>query len=110
MLSARTAEQLQQRARDLLSFVRERRSALDLASLAYTLQIGREAMDVRLGFVVGSVEQLIAKLEAHVAGDTAIEDTYRGDVKRHKEALAVFSADALWRARVDRGALESSSR
>jgi chloramphenicol-sensitive protein RarD len=25
-------------------------------------------------------------------------------------ALAVFSADALWRARVDRGALESSSR
>jgi chloramphenicol-sensitive protein RarD len=25
-------------------------------------------------------------------------------------ALAVFTADALWRARVDRGALESSSR
>ncbi|MBV9493056.1 MAG: SDR family NAD(P)-dependent oxidoreductase, partial [Acidobacteria bacterium] len=94
VLSARTTEQLQQRAADLLRFVRARRNELDLASLAYTLQTGREAMDVRFGFVANSLEQTIAKLEAFVAGDLAMEDAWQGDVKRNKEALAVFGADA----------------
>src|SRR5262249_42726627 len=55
-LSARTTEQLQQKARDLLSFIREQGAALSLADLAYTLQIGREPMEERLGFLSGSME------------------------------------------------------
>src|SRR5262249_62141231 len=58
LLSARTAAQLQQRARALLDFVRSRLAALDLAAMAYTLQVGREAMDERLAFLVRSVDQL----------------------------------------------------
>src|SRR5262249_5837212 len=41
LLSARTAEQLRQKARDLLDFVRPRLNAIDLVGMAYTLQVGR---------------------------------------------------------------------
>ncbi|HSU89402.1 MAG TPA: type I polyketide synthase, partial [Terriglobia bacterium] len=94
LLSARTAEQLQQKARELLEFVRGRGNRIDLVSMAYTLQAGREAMEERLGFVVSSVEQLAEKLQAYVAGEEHIEDAYQGQVKRNKEALSVFSGDA----------------
>ncbi len=102
LLSARTAGQLQQRARDLLRFVRPRISTLDLASMAYTLQVGREAMDERLGFVVSSVEQLVEKIEAFLSGDPAIEDAYQGQVKRNQESLSVFSTDADLQQTVDK--------
>jgi len=94
LLSARTAEQLQQKAGDILNFVRARVGTIDLAAMAYTLQIGREAMDERLGFVVSSAEQLIEKLQAYLAGEEGIEHAYQGNVKRNKEALSLFSTDA----------------
>ena len=94
VLSARTAEQLQEKARQLLDVVRAGESSIDLASVAYTLQTGREPMDERLGLIVSSVSQLIAKLQAYVAGEQAIEDVYYGQVKKNRDALAVFSTDA----------------
>ena len=93
-LSARTAEQLRQKARDLLEFVRARLNAIDLVGMTYTLQVGREAMEERLGFVASSVEQLAEKLEAYVAGEEGLEDVYRGQASRNKEALSLFSTDA----------------
>jgi acyl transferase domain-containing protein/enoyl-CoA hydratase/carnithine racemase/acyl carrier protein len=92
-LSARTPEQLQQKARDLLSFVGARVEALDLGSLAYTLQAGREPMEERLAFVVQSVAELSQKLAAYVAGDP-LEGVHQGQVKRNREALSVFSTDS----------------
>jgi acyl transferase domain-containing protein/enoyl-CoA hydratase/carnithine racemase/acyl carrier protein len=83
-LSARTAGQLQQKVTDLLAFVSTRRSSLDLVSMAYTLQVGREAMDERLAFVAGSVDELIDKLQAYHSGtETRV---YRGQAKRSKDA------------------------
>ncbi|HEY3051828.1 MAG TPA: enoyl-CoA hydratase-related protein, partial [Thermoanaerobaculia bacterium] len=95
LLSARTPEQLQQKTRALLEFVRARLSTIDLVSMAYTLQVGRESMDERLGFVVSSAEQLIEKLEAYLAGEEGIDDAYQGQVKRGNGALSVFSSDDL---------------
>ena len=92
-LSARTVEQLRQKSQDLLEFIRTSKPA-DLAAVAYTLQVGREAMEERLGFVVSSIEQLMEKLEAYLAGQQGIEDVYQGAVKRNKEALSLFSGDA----------------
>src|SRR6185369_17039989 len=65
VLSARTSEQLRQKARDLLGFVQPRLDTLDLAAVAYTLQTGREAMDERLGFIVSSAGHLSEKLQAY---------------------------------------------
>ncbi len=101
-LSARTAEQLRQKAHDLLDFVRPQRNTIDLASMAYTLQVGREAMEERLGLVVTSVRQLVEKLEAYVAGEQGIEDAYQGQVKRNKEALSLFSTDGDLQQTIDK--------
>jgi polyketide synthase PksN len=40
-----------------------------------------------------SVKELEEKLQGFAEGQDAIEDLYRGQVKRNKEALAVFAAD-----------------
>src|SRR5438093_174446 len=69
---------------------------------AYTLQVGREAMEERLGFMVSSAEQLADKLQAYLAGEQDIEDTYQGQVKRNNDALSVFSTDADLQQTVDR--------
>ncbi|HYK05691.1 MAG TPA: polyketide synthase, partial [Thermoanaerobaculia bacterium] len=92
-LSARTAEQLRQKARDLLDFVRRPTLSVDLIRMAYTLQVGRDAMDERLGLVVSSVEDLAGKLEAYVHGESKIADLHEGQVKRGKESLSVISRD-----------------
>jgi polyketide synthase PksL len=93
VLSARTAAQLQQKASELLDFVRPRVASLDLGSLAFTLQTGREAMEERLGFVVRTAEELADKLQAYLAGDQNVEDAYQGRVKRNDETLSLFNTD-----------------
>jgi polyketide synthase PksN len=102
VLSAKTGEQLREKAGDLLEFVQPRLSTLDLAATAYTLQVGREAMEHRLGFLVSSAGQLAEKLRAYLAGEQGIEDAYQGQLKRNNEALSLFSVDADLQLTVDR--------
>jgi acyl transferase domain-containing protein/enoyl-CoA hydratase/carnithine racemase/acyl carrier protein len=97
-LSARTPEQLQQRARDLLTYVsacspdskRDHSTAcshpLDLADLAYTFQVGREAMEERLALVVSSVPELSARVKAFVDCEQTIVGAYRGRVEPGEQA------------------------
>jgi acyl transferase domain-containing protein/acyl carrier protein len=91
-LSAKGPEQLKQKACDLSEFIRKTPAA-DLVEIAYTLQVGREAMDERVGFLVSSAEQLAEKLEAYARGEQDIEDMYQGQVKRSKENIAIISQD-----------------
>ncbi|MCP5013398.1 MAG: hypothetical protein GY942_25770, partial [Aestuariibacter sp.] len=44
-------------------------SSLDLINLSYTLQVGREAMEERLGFIVTSIQELEGKLEVYISGN-----------------------------------------
>ncbi|HYK03703.1 MAG TPA: SDR family NAD(P)-dependent oxidoreductase, partial [Thermoanaerobaculia bacterium] len=93
-LSARTAEQLHEKASHLLTFVRSRSASVDLADIAYTLQVGRVPMDERLGFVVSSAEQLAEKLEAYVGGGLEAKNFHRGQVKRGgNESLSSIAQD-----------------
>jgi acyl transferase domain-containing protein len=92
-LSARTEEQLKERAGELLEFIRGRVKRIDVAGMGYTLQVGREAMEQRAGMVVRSAEELIEKLEAYVGGKEGIEGVYQGQVKGNRELLAMFSRD-----------------
>ena len=102
LLSARTPEQLKQKAHELLDFVRARMNALDLSAIAYTLQLGREAMEERLGLVASSAESLVEKLEAFVAGEQDVDDAYQGQVKRNQETLSLFSTDADLQQTIDK--------
>ena len=101
-LSAKTSEQLQDRARDLLRFIQTAAGPIDLAAMAYTLQAGREAMHERLGCLVSSVEQLAQKLRAWIAGEKEIEDLYRGQVSSGRDTLDLIGADEDFVATVDR--------
>ncbi len=92
VISARTAAQLQEKARELLRFVSER--PVDLVRLAYTLQVGREGMEERVGLVVSTVAELEQKLTGYVNGATDLEEVYAGQVRKNKEGLWLFNTDA----------------
>ena len=60
---------------------------LNLSNLAYTLQVGREAMEERLGLIVGSTKELAEKLQGFVDGKAeSIEELYVGQAKRDNRA------------------------
>lgn len=94
LLSAKNEDRLKAQARQLLSVFSDR--ALinsQLKNIAYTLQIGREAMEVRLGMLVTSSGDLIEKLERFVEGESESDDCFVGNVKNNKETLSFFTAD-----------------
>jgi polyketide synthase PksL len=92
VLSARTAERLEAQAMQLLSALRARDwRESDLHRIAYTLQVGREAMQHRLALRVTSLENLQAKLVQFLDGATHDPDLYRGVVKRAKQAAGAPS-------------------
>jgi acyl transferase domain-containing protein len=57
VLSARTAEQLKSKARGLREYLQKCADPVDLRAVAYTLQVGREGLQERVGFVVGAEEK-----------------------------------------------------
>jgi acyl transferase domain-containing protein/non-ribosomal peptide synthetase component F/acyl carrier protein/SAM-dependent methyltransferase len=94
VLSAANAERLRDQARQLLRAL-ERRAfgPEELADVAYTLQVGRDAMEARLACVVSGLEELRERLARFLEGEAAVEQLYLGEVRRHKDSLAVFTAD-----------------
>ena len=105
-LSARTKEQLQQKARDLLKFIRAQQpsnvpfqgpgllsATVELSALAYTLQIGREALEERLGFVVSSVDELSEKLTRYLNGEKNIDGMYQGRPDPDHDHVAAMVQD-----------------
>ncbi|HEX3027833.1 MAG TPA: type I polyketide synthase, partial [Clostridia bacterium] len=65
VLSARNGERLKEQAQNLLDFVcKEQFEESSLADLAYTLQVGREAMEERLALIAANAGELKEKLNA----------------------------------------------
>ncbi|OCQ18832.1 hypothetical protein A7985_22720 [Pseudoalteromonas luteoviolacea] len=92
VLSARTKEQLRQKAGDLLQILQSD-TAPSLADIAYTLQVGRAAMEERLALMVVSKQQLIEKLTVFVQGKNSVPGVFFGQVARNKESLSVLNSD-----------------
>jgi acyl transferase domain-containing protein/enoyl-CoA hydratase/carnithine racemase/acyl carrier protein/short-subunit dehydrogenase/SAM-dependent methyltransferase len=99
-LSARTADQLRQAARNLLDHIRATTEPIDLVELAYTLQVGRAPMGERLALMAASIDALAAGLEAFVAGHADIDGVTVGQVKRHKEGMKLITQDDELRATI----------
>ncbi|WP_437277977.1 beta-ketoacyl synthase N-terminal-like domain-containing protein [Sorangium sp. So ce375] len=94
VLSARNAERLRELAQRLAAALRDGQlSDANLADAAYTLQVGREAMDVRLALVVSSVKQLEERLHAFVQGQEGLEGVFSGSVRRDRDNLAALASD-----------------
>ena len=111
VLSARTQEQLQERVQQLLAWIQERACAEVpagggelsqepctapshrlLDNLAYTLQVGREAMQERLALLVSSLQELEEQLHKYVEGTHERFEWYQGQVKRN-DVISIFAAD-----------------
>lgn len=86
VLSARNEECLKTYARVLNEFLsglsdKTYNQKPTLAQIAYTLQIGREAMPFRLAFVVSSIQSIKEKLNQYIAGNQGLSDIYIGEVE-----------------------------
>jgi acyl transferase domain-containing protein/acyl carrier protein len=101
-LSARTEAQLKQKVMDLLDAIRKEQRSIDLLEMAYTLQVGRVAMEHRVGFIAGSTNQLAEKLQAYVEGKQQINDIFAGKAKRNEDTISLFAQDTDLQATVDK--------
>lgn len=93
LLSARTADQLEQKVRDLLAFISRQEQVIHLRSMAYTLQVGREAMDVRLAFVVDSITRLVDKLESYTRDEEGVEHCFYGQIDKDMDSISLLNQD-----------------
>ncbi|AEI40434.1 SDR family NAD(P)-dependent oxidoreductase [Paenibacillus mucilaginosus] len=74
----------------------EESPGMALEDLAYTLQVGREAMDARVAFVACSTEELILKMSAFLEGEDSGHGWFQGNAKQYKaaaESLAKTDAE-----------------
>lgn len=88
-LSAVNEDRLKKYAKDLADFLKlpEKAEEIHIADAAYTLQLGRRAMDRRVAVLAGDINELIEKLE-NVADDRKdCKDVYRGDATEVKDAI-----------------------
>ena len=63
-----------------------------LVDIVHTLQVGREAMEERLAFIVNSTEELREKLEQYV-NDHKSPEFLQGTVKKGEERIQLFDED-----------------
>jgi acyl transferase domain-containing protein len=77
-MSAKNEERLREYVNRLLVHLRSAQE-IDLASLCYTLQVGREAMEERLALVVSNVDELIDRLGGWSKRQSSA-DIYRGSL------------------------------
>jgi acyl transferase domain-containing protein/acyl carrier protein/SAM-dependent methyltransferase len=102
ILSAKNEERLKERAQQLLTAIKTQQFKDDnLADLAYTLQVGREAMEERLALVVSSLQELEETLGSFLEGREGIEDLYRGKDQRDNQ-LAILAADEEMRETIQK--------
>ncbi len=95
-LSAKTPEQLQQRAQDLadaLAESRDKDQAPSLQDIAYTLQVGREAMQERCALVAGTRAELVERLRAFADG-RSVRGLHVGSTLARAGKLAFIGHDA----------------
>ncbi|QIC04833.1 SDR family NAD(P)-dependent oxidoreductase [Brevibacillus sp. 7WMA2] len=94
LLSARDEERLREHAVQLLEFIdRQSFTGSVLADLAYTLQVGREAMEERLAMIVSSMEELKEKLHGFIEEPARLDDCFWGRVHSNNEMLPILTQD-----------------
>jgi acyl transferase domain-containing protein/acyl carrier protein len=104
VLSAKTDKQLMKLATQLLAHLNTRSySDGDLADIAYTLQVGRDAMDERLGFTANSISDIVERLASYVNGQTQNQEMcYRGNGKKNREVLSALMLETEFSGMLDK--------
>ncbi|HEV7673037.1 MAG TPA: SDR family NAD(P)-dependent oxidoreductase [Candidatus Angelobacter sp.] len=105
VLSARDEVRLHEQAEGLQAALGQQRfDAADLIDIAYTLQVGRNAMEERLGLLVNSISDLEQKLQAFLNNkdEGKREGVYRGQGGKNQDVLGILRADSEFHTVIDR--------
>ncbi len=101
LLSSASLAQLKSAASRLLTYIKKEEhkyyglAELNLLDLAYTLQVGRQAMDYRVVFLVRSATELMDKLLAFCNDVPDKAGCYQSNRTMGKEIIATFSQQEL---------------
>ncbi|MGA1823080.1 MAG: SDR family NAD(P)-dependent oxidoreductase [bacterium] len=82
VLSAKNQQRLQEYAHKMAEYLKN--TGHRLVEIAYTLQVGREAMDERIALLASSIEEAREKLSQYCQGNQDIEGFYQGNVRKNK--------------------------
>ena len=101
VLSAKNEQRLRTYAKELAEFVEEmygyghdKKYKVGLDSVAYTLQTGREAMEVRLAFVAATMEEVVGKLVEISQDGMECEGIYWGNIDSNKTQKNLLNGKA----------------
>ncbi|MEW9701811.1 beta-ketoacyl synthase N-terminal-like domain-containing protein [Paenibacillus sp. SI8] len=100
-VSARNSERLNEYVRMHLEYIKgfcmeeegSSNAGRKLRNLAYTLQVGREAMDERVIFLAGDSRELIAQMEHFLQGKKGLGNYWKGNIKQGKEIVNFLAED-----------------
>ncbi len=87
VLSAKTTDSLRAYAKNMAVFLRE--NDVNLAEFAHTLQVGRDAMEHRLGFIADSMPTVIDVFEQFGAGTELRHPVLNGRVPSKKQTVSI---------------------
>ncbi len=91
VLSARNEETLKKYAREMADFIGKLSGeTVNLADIAYTLQVGREAMPERLALIVSDAAELGRRLTDFSQGKNENENLYHGSVSDAKARVELL--------------------
>ena len=89
VLSAKNEDRLREYAKNLHSFVKnqiinQKSELINLNDLAYTLQVGRQAMEERLAVTISSLQALTEKLDQYLQGKGKLKSFYQDNINSNK--------------------------
>ncbi|SMO94820.1 Acyl transferase domain-containing protein [Melghirimyces algeriensis] len=94
-LSAKSEERLHAYGQKLLDYLNqlEDDDCLNMADLAYTLQVGRVALEERVAFIVKDPDDFKQKLASFLTGEEKKPGIYRGHNQQKGELLSLLAED-----------------
>jgi polyketide synthase PksN len=94
VLSAKKEKRLKEYAQKLVDYL-EKKSDINIAEIAYTLQVGRSAMEERLALIVSDIAELKAKLSGYIQGGKDIEKLWYGNIKNGKLVKEILLSGSI---------------
>ncbi len=102
LLSAKNKTSLQRGVKALYLFLLGNKDECDIESLAYTLQVGRDAMSERVAIVADSIASLIRMLKGYLEDGPSYSGVFEGGADTNSEAISMFSGDTELLEAVDK--------
>ncbi len=90
-LSAKSEKSLIEYAQRILEYIKE--TDIDIADIAYTLQIGRESMNYRLAVVTDSIQDLVENLNSYINNSKTVKFLTGVIKKNRKSAISPLDDD-----------------